>query len=92
MNYLLPNGKKAVKLRTVNVLEFTNNEFQQAQSFADTREGNKRAEKLFRRMVLEQFKGNADLVPPDAEDMDAFLDNGIFDEVQGYQVLITHSL
>lgn len=92
MKYLQANGKPAVKLRTVNVLEFCNNEFQQSFSFADTREGNKRAEKKFARLVREHNPKKQDAIQYDAEDIEKMLDDGVYDDEVGYQVLITHSL
>jgi hypothetical protein len=86
MNYLRPNGQPAVKLHTVNVLEFANNEFQQSFSFADNPEGNKRAERKFARLLNEHEKGLT------AEDVEHYIEEGTYDDQSGYQVLLTHSL
>jgi len=80
--------RKAVKLNTVNVIEIIDNDLQSIRSFADTPEGNKRAEKLFLRCVKENSTfGNA--LPKDtATDL---LDDGVFTD-DTYTVLITHSI
>lgn len=89
--YFRKNRQPAVKLRTVNVLEFANNEFQQAFSFADNPEGNKRAERKFKRLVREHEK-DVHNVEWEKEDIDNMVEEGVFDDQSGYQVLLTHSL
>ena len=84
--------RKAVKLHTVNVVEITNgNEVQGVSSFSDTPEGNKQAEKLFKRLVKEYESQDKYTVPSDAEDMQNYLNDGVFDVVN-YQILLTHSI
>ena len=90
--YKSPIGRKAIKLHTVNVLEFANNEFQQSFSFADNPEGNKRAEKQFARLVREHNPRKSETGKITAEDIEDMLDEGVYDDQFGYQVLITHSL
>lgn len=89
--YFRKNGQPVVKLHTVNVLEFANNEFQQSFSFADNPQGNKRAERKFRRLVVEHEK-DVHNVEWMKEDIDNMVEDGIFDDQSGYQVLLTHSL
>jgi hypothetical protein len=91
MNYYA-RGHKAIKLRTVNVLEFCNNQFQQSFSFVDNPEGNKMAERKFARLVREHNPKAEDAIQYTHEDIDAMLDDGVYDDECGYQVLITHSL
>lgn len=86
MKYLRSNGQPAVKLCTVNVVEITNGDVQSVRSFTDNKDGNKRAEKLFGRIVAEHYG------PVDKEDLDNMLSDGIFDDDNGYQVLLTHSI
>ena len=84
--YYRVDGQIATKLRTVNVLEFINGTFQQSFSFAETIEGNRRAEKKFARLVREN---DPKITKKEMED---YLDDGIFEDGSGYQTLITHSL
>ena len=91
--------RKAVKLHTVNVIEFTSDDLQSVRSFADDVEGNRRAEKLFKRLVKEyEAQGlthNRDFVLSDKDDIQNYLDEGIFEygpPFIEYKVLITHSV
>ncbi len=87
-------NRPAVRLHTVNVIEITNGDFQGIRSFADTPEGNKRAERLFKRLVKEFELQEEGVVPSDAEDMQNYLNDGIFEsgpQWSGYQLLLTHS-
>ena len=78
--------RKAVKLHTVNVLEVTDeNGADGVRSFADTQEGNKQAERLFRRCMKEN---GADM---SRHSVDAALDMGIWSDGHGYNLYLTHS-
>lgn len=89
MRYFRLNGQPAVKLNTVSVIEMTNGEFQGIRSFADTPEGNKRAEKRFRQLVKEYEAG---VNPSDEEDFENYLDDGVYDVYPGYTVYLSHSV
>ncbi len=91
MNYYT-RGREAIKLRTVNVLEFCNNEFQQSFSFADNSVGNTRAEKKFARLVREHNPKDQNAIQYTHEDIEVMLDDGVYDDECGYRLLITHSL
>ena len=87
---------QAIKLHTVNVLEFENGGLQQVCSFTDNPAGNKRAEKLFTRLMVSAASKCGEKV--DKQDISDALDNGIF-EVQSLgavsymaDVYITHSV
>lgn len=85
-----------IKLNTVNVIEITNGEFQSLRAFADNPKGNKRAEKLFRKLIEEYEKGeaegNKDFAPSDEEDFQNYLDDGIYDVFPGYTLILSHSV
>lgn len=85
-----------IKLHTVNVIEITDGEFQSIRSFADVPKGNKRAEKLFRKIIEEyekpMAKGNKDFAPSDEEDFENYLDDGIYDVFPGYTLILSHSV
>jgi hypothetical protein len=87
-------GREAIKLHTVNIIEITNGDLQSIRSFADTPEGNKQAERLFKRLVKEfeaqTLTTKRDAVLSNPADMQNYLDDGIFEE-DGYQVIISHS-
>ena len=87
MNYFRGNKQPVVKLRTVNVIEITNGDFQGVRSFAENSEGNKRAERLFKRCI-EENKGD---LPMDKEDFSDAIEEGTF-EHGGYQLFLTHSV
>lgn len=80
------NGREAVKLNTVNVIEITNgSDLQSIHSFADNDDGNRAAEKLFKRFVRRVHpviaKGR----------LNEMIDDGYLDTVN-YWVGITHSV
>lgn len=72
-----------MKLKTVNIIEITNGNLQNIESFSDDDDGNKEAEKLFTAKALENGANS--------DDIDSYLDDGIFSE-DAYELLITHSL
>ena len=87
--YKSPLGREAIKLRTINVIEFANGEFQQIRSFSDTPEGNQRAEKVFTRLLKEHTKGDG--IVMDKEDIAATVEEGYYDDKSGYQIFLIHS-
>jgi len=92
--YLRRNKQQAIKLQTVNVVEIANGEFQGLRSFTDNPRGNKRAERLFRRLIEKYEKPLSKDVPrSDEEDFENYLDDGIYDVFRPRFILIlTHSL
>jgi len=99
IRYLRRNRQPAIKLATVNVIEITNGEFQQIRSFADNPEGNKRAERLFTRMVREnttpppaypRFHRQEPTASP--EDIERAIEDGIWEDNSGYQLFLTNSV
>lgn len=86
--YKSPIGRKAIKLHTVNVLEFFQTEFQASWSFSDSPEGNRRAIRKFLQMVRKHSDS-----PLSKEDTQSILDEGTFSDAQEYyQLYLTHSL
>lgn len=92
MNYKRKNGQPAIRLNTVNVVEITNGDLQAVRSFSDNPEGNKRAERLFKRLVREHEAGDPVDTRSDKEDFENFLDDGSYEDNSGYQLLLTHSV
>lgn len=78
-------SRPAIKLSTVNVIEMTNGNFQSIRSFADNAEGNKRAEKLFKRCMKENDSNLS------SEFMDECIEEGFYDDDNGYNLYLTHS-
>ena len=92
MNYKRKNGQPAIRLNTVNVIEITNGDLQAVRSFADNPEGNKRAERLFKRLVREHEESDPVDTRSTKEDFENFLDDGSYEDNSGYQLLLTHSV
>jgi hypothetical protein len=78
--------RKAVKLHTVNVIEMTDGNFQGIRSFTDDVEGNRRAEKLFKRCMRE----NVGSLPQ--QDYQDASEEGYWESSTGYQIFLTHSI
>ena len=76
-----------IKLNTVNIIEMCNGRLQSIHSFTDNPQGNKRAESLFRRLVREHN------IPEEVTkaDMECFLDDGIYNDQSGYELILSHS-
>jgi len=87
LTYFVRNNKPAVKLHTVNVVEYADGTLQSIRSFVDNECGNKRAEKLFLRCVKE----NSDPLWHEQEDLDAMIEDGTFEEGT-YQVFLCHGI
>lgn len=91
IRYFRSNRQPAIRLATVNVVEMANDEMQSVRSFVDNPEGNKQAEKLFKRLVKEHealFDENAKSLPGDIQDN---IEDGCYDD-SGYQLFLTHSV
>jgi len=89
IQYLRPfTQQPAIKLNTVNVIELTNGtDLQAVRAFADNPKGNKRAEKLFRRLIEECEPHRYD-----ETDFTDFLDEGTYEDGSGYQLFLVHSV
>lgn len=72
-----------MKLDTVNVIEYNNDEIIRIDSFSDDKEGNVEAEELFSKMAKENGAIDADLE-------NFALDDGYY-ERGTYQLFLTHS-
>ena len=71
-----------MKVDTVNVIEYAEDDLQGIVSFDETPEGNKEAEAHFK-SILEENK-------VDAEDIDSFVEDGYWEQ-GSYQIFISHS-
>lgn len=72
---------KTTKIDTVNIIEASEGCVLGITSFKETKEGNKEAEELFRKIIIEN-------VP--VEDIEAALDNGYYEDGT-YTIYIVHS-
>jgi hypothetical protein len=77
--------RKAIRLNTVNVIEMTDGDFQGIHSFADDVQGNRRAEKVFKRCMKE----NVGSLPE--QDYKDAVEEGYWASSTGYQIFLTHS-
>lgn len=85
--------KKSPKVATVNVVETLDGKIASIRSFTESPEGNKAAEDLFRHLHKEHNDpdGTTDVARPTREDFRAMLDDGIYDDDCGYNLIVTHS-
>ena len=85
------NVRRVVKLNTVNVVEVLNGTVQGVHAFSDTPQGNMRAERVFKRCVKEN---SPDIDGPyfSRAELDDLLSEGHWEDDNGYQVLLTHSI
>lgn len=90
IKYFRKNGQPAVKLATVSVIEMTDLDVQGVRSFVDNPEGNRRAEKRFVQLVKEHEGKTGNQWSK--EDLDDFIENGVYDDGCGYQLLLVHSV
>ena len=81
-------NQQAINLRTVNVMEIIEDIPQSLRSFADNSKGNKRAEGLFRQLIINVMPSHQTLTDDDFSD---FLDDGMWEDGMGYAIFITHS-
>jgi len=80
-------------LNTVNVIEITNgSDLQGIRSFTDNPEGNKRAERLFKRLVREHEQLDPVDCRSSKEDFENYLDEGSYEDNSGYLLLLSHSV
>lgn len=76
------------RLSTVNVIEVINEDVQRLTALPESPEGNKAAEDLFKTLIKEH---TANVTLWDDEDLQPFIEEGLYDDGQGYQVLLVHS-
>ena len=79
---------------TVNVIELVNGNYHSVRSFFDTPEGNRSAEAFFKRLHKEHNDpdGTTGVEPPSDQDFQNMLDDGIYNDECGYELVITHSI
>lgn len=77
-----------MKLNTVNVIEIINEDVQRLTAFPESPEGNKAAEELFKTLVKEH---TADVQLWDDDDLQPLLEEGLYDDGQGYELNLVHS-
>lgn len=77
-----------IKLHTVNVIEVRNGVVDSIRSFVESRKGNMRAEAEF----LRQVRARPDGALYDPDELDNMLSDGVFDDEQGHQLFLTHSV
>jgi hypothetical protein len=87
------NCVDTAKCRTVAIAELLDNRLIGVTTFPDTFEGNRNAEALFKRCYKEHNDpdGTTGFVQPSDEEWTAMLDNGTYDDDNGYTLVITHS-
>ena len=78
---------------TVNVIELVNGNFHSIRSFFDSPEGNHAAEALFKRLHLEHNDPDrtTGVERPTEEDFRSMLDDGIYTDECGYELILSHS-
>jgi hypothetical protein len=88
------DGVDRGRCRTVAVVELVDQNLIGVTTFPDTPEGNHNAEALFKRCHKEHNDpdGTTGVEPPTDEQFSAMLDDGIYDDEAGYQLIITHSM
>jgi len=72
--------------KTVNIIEIVNNNLNAVFAFKDNEKGNKKADEL----ALALLKENANYLSN--EDMQFIIDEGYFEDNNGYQLYIAHSI
>ncbi len=88
MKYKQSNGKPAIKLHTVNVVEVVNEMPISLRSFVDNPLGNERAEALFKKLIKEH---NSDRIKFSEDDFDDMIEDGVYDGDCGYILYLIHS-
>ncbi len=71
-----------MQLQSVNVIEYSSGAITSLRSFTEDKEGNKAAEALFQKLAKDNGMDDSDL--------DACLEDGLFEEGD-YQIFIVHS-
>jgi hypothetical protein len=82
------------KLATVNVIELEQGTLQSIRSFNDDVKGNKQAEKTYIAMIksnLANSQGSGEGDRFTKEDIECFLDDGIYNDEAGYELMLSHS-
>ena len=80
------------KIQTVNVIEFNQGYYERVTSFNDNEKGNKEAEKFFVKCMRKNWNAEIETnKKPFKASIDACLDNGHFDNGEGYECYISHS-
>ena len=79
---------KTNKLTTVNVIEVNGYDIQEIHAFADTPEGNKEAEELYKSLINENSVKDAIIEPATMEDA---IENGFWWNGKDYTVSLVHS-
>jgi len=80
------------KIQAVNVIEFNQGYYERVSSFNDNEKGNKEAEKFFAKCMRKNWnKEREGSKVPKKIDIDACLDNGTFENGDGYECYISHS-
>ena len=99
MNYMnYATGKTVINLKTVNVIEFKDGDFQRLRSYVDNPKGHQRAEQEFSRL-LKEHAAHAGIVM-DEEDVQATVKDGYWDDNtlggtgtrSNFQLYLVHSL
>lgn len=78
---------KTNRIATVNVIEMVDGRIIGLASYSDTQEGNKEAEALFKELYRENTRG----VAFRKADFQLLLDDGAYEDSNGYQLIITNS-
>jgi hypothetical protein len=77
---------KTSEIQVVSVIEYFDGAIKQKIDFIDDDKGNKKAEAIFRKLILEQDP------ECDEDDIEACIENGYYDEDHSdYEVYIVHS-
>jgi len=84
----------SAQCRTVNVIELVKTSLNNVYSFPDTPKGNELAEAKFKECYREHNdpEGTTGQIEPTDEDWEAVLEDGIYDDDCGYQLIISHSV
>jgi len=72
------------KVSTVNIIEFSGDSLQGMTSFNDNEVGNREAEMLFFKLVMENYPNMLE------EEIEGFIEDGYFEQ-RDYQIFLTHS-
>ena len=73
-----------MKIQTVNVIKRLNDTHEWMRSYSDDEPGNIEAESIFKKCLEEHG------VP--ASDIDSYIEDGIFQDDNGYESCLTHSI
>lgn len=82
-------------MKTINVVETIDDGIQSIHAFSDTKIGNKKAEKLFRKLIKEQFQKHNDsenIFDYSEKDYQRMINDGHFRDNWGYGTWLIHSI